>query len=473
MQENQEPYLEEDSVFRAINRYEEMLRRNRFEYFDVFEFEIIIDYFLDQHKFQQANQAIELSLRQHPAASTLRFRLGQMYIQSGKPSKGLHILKEIEHLEGSNCDYYLLLGAAYNILGNKEKAKQAFEDSIKYSYENKDEVIYNIAYSYVNTRRYNQAIHYLLLALEINPENLAVLYELAMVYERLDNWQKAVQYYTEYLEYEPFSYNVWINLGMAYIHTSKYSKAIEAFDYAIAIDPESNSAYFSKANVLIEDSKIEQAIEVYKEVIVVDPFNIQAYTYLGECYEKIGAFQRAIHYYKKAILQDASYSEAWYGIGMCLYHLKKYEESVRCFEKASSIDPENADYWFMLGEVYALVDNENKSAEAFNRTVELDPNDHEAWINRAELSFKQKDIKEAIKILSKGHKFNEDNSSINYKLATYYFHNNQPQEGCHFYERGLLINFTEHTSYYSELPEESSKNQISELLKKFQQNKSK
>jgi predicted Zn-dependent protease len=96
MQESHEHYFEEDSLYQAIARFEDMVRSKTTSYFDVYEFELIVDYYLDQHDFSKAEDALDIALSQHPAAQELKFRLAQLYISSGKPAKGIRLLRDIE-----------------------------------------------------------------------------------------------------------------------------------------------------------------------------------------------------------------------------------------------------------------------------------------------------------------------------------------------------------------------------------------
>jgi len=471
MQESYDHYFEEDSIYNAINKFEDMLKSNVTCYFDVIEFEIIIDYYIDQHDYLRAENAVNLAIKLHPGSNEIKYRQAQLLIQSGKPAKGLRILRVFENLESANSEFFLLKGSALNLLGKQEDATQAFDKAIRTTDSGKDEVIYSIAYSYINTRRYKLAIKYLKLAYEINPQNLAVIHELASVYERIDENEKSEKYYKLYLEQQPFNENVWLSLGMLYSNMQKSVEAIDAYDYAIAINPRNISALFSKANSLVSIDKYKEAVAVFQEIIDCEPNNAQAFVYIGECYEKLAFYKRSIYYFKRAIDIDDFCADAWYGIGIANFQQENYKESLKYVKKAKNIDPENPDFWFMLGQIYRRLNNIERSAEAFNMAVELDPNDSEAWINRAELSFRDNnDLKGAIRILNKAYEFNPDISYINYQLATYYFYNNQSKLAFRHFEKGLSISYGDHFEFLSNLPTKLTK-QLNPLVSKFKNKK--
>ena len=331
MNENYDSFFEEEGIFESINRFEEMINRNASCYFDIHEFETIIDYYLEQHNFNNAKAAIERGLKQHPASSTIKLRLAQIYIQNGKPSKGLHFLREIEPLENCNSEFFLLKGSALNVLGKREDAHRAFDQAIRLTFDNRDDVVFSIAYSYLNTRHYNLAIKYLKLALEINPENLAVIHELALVYEKIDKLEESIQCYKEYIDLDPFAEHIWFNLGMVYSSMERYQEAIEAYEFAIAISPDYISAYFSKGNTQVNSDAFHEAIITFEQILAIEPDNTQAYTYIGECYDKLGLYKRSIYYYRKALCIDKSCSDAWYGLGMAYYNMENFVSCIEFF----------------------------------------------------------------------------------------------------------------------------------------------
>lgn len=466
MNDSYDSFYEEEGVYESISRFEEMVSRNDSCYFDVYEFENIIDYYLDQHNFINAISAIERGLKQHPNSVSLILRLAQIHIQNGKPSKGLQCIREIESVENSNFELHLLKGTALNVLGRKEEAHQSFDKAIALTIENKDDVVFSVACSYLNTRRYNLAIKYLHLAYEINPQNLSVIHELALVYEKTDLPWKSIRYYKKYLDIDPYAEHIWFNLGMVYSGLDEYEKAVEAYDYAIAICPDYVSAYFSKANTFVNLEKYYEAIDTYKQILFIEPDNMQAYSYIGECYDKLGMYRRAIYFYRKALNIDNSFGDAWYGLGMAHYNMKDYTTCIKLFKEANNTDPENPDYWYMLGETYRKLDQFDKSTESFNRAVELDPNDYEAWLSHADIFFMENNISKAISVLNKAYKYNKDVSTINYNLAAYYLYDNQPELAGKFFEKGLLINFSEYGDLFNKYPLVSNNEIFTQLIKK-------
>lgn len=464
-EERYNSFEEEFSV--SIDRYKEMLKRNTSSFFDVFEFENIIDYYLDQKNFAKAKQAAQYGIRQHPSASSLRLKLANILIESGKPSEGLVLLREIEMLEKINPEFFLIKGIAYNFLGKQTQAIQEFDKAITLTTENRDEMIYNIAYSFIQLDRIPKAIKYLLLACEIDPENPLYMHELALCYEKQEDYIKSITYYKKYLDLDPFAENIWFNLGILYAAINDYDNSLEAFDYAIAIHPGYSSAHYNKASTLMSASRYDEAIDIFNELIALEKDNIYAHYNLAECYEKKKEYQKAIKIYENVIKIDHSFADAWFGIGMVFFNQKKYNSAEYNIIKAIKLDTENPDYWFTLAELYQIQKNNQKAADAYKKTVELDPNDYEAWIAYAKIRFDEQEVKDAINILNEAQEYNHNVSTLSYQLAAYYYFDNNKTKASQYFEKGLELNFTEHEDIINRFPGIKKNKVFNKLIRKY------
>ena len=68
MEEDARDFFEGEEIGEAVKRFKKMVNSNKANYFDVFEIEGIVDYFLDEGKVSMANIAIEKGLKMHPAS---------------------------------------------------------------------------------------------------------------------------------------------------------------------------------------------------------------------------------------------------------------------------------------------------------------------------------------------------------------------------------------------------------------------
>ncbi|MGE5449293.1 MAG: tetratricopeptide repeat protein, partial [Bacteroidales bacterium] len=228
--------FEEDDFQEAIARFNEMIDHKGSIYFDVFEWEGIIDHFLEEGDFMLAQKALDSGLAIHPNAISLQIKNAQLLLNEEKPDECLDLLHYIEKIDGNNPEIYLTKGAAYNLQGNFKKAVKAFEHALRMPIDDLDETLYNIGISFGQTGETYLAIKYLEKAYQNNPKNEIVLYELGYYYDRDSQFEKSIEFYNKYLDIDPFNHSVWYNIGITYNRMGKFDKAIEAYDYALALN---------------------------------------------------------------------------------------------------------------------------------------------------------------------------------------------------------------------------------------------
>jgi tetratricopeptide (TPR) repeat protein len=429
-----------------VRRFEDMVKRNKQYYFDVHEFEEIIDYYLDTSKFNKASEAAYFAAKLHPSSLTIQFKLAQVLVDKKQPEKALDIIQKIEVVESSNSEFLVLKGTALNMLGDNEDAKNTFNQAIDAAFENKDDVLLSIAISYEQKDEYEIAIEYLQEAEKICSDNQSVIYEMAFCYDKLELLVQSEEYYQKYLDLDPFSDSAWFNLGLVYSKMDNNEKAIEAYDFALTINEKYASAYFNKANVLANSCEYLKAIDVYKDYCVLDENNPQVFSYIGECYEKLKDCSNSLFYYNRAIEIDKGFSDAWYGIAMVYYLEDKYEETLCNLKKALEIDGENTEYLFSLGNVYEKLKQNLQAIVAYKELTGIDPQDIEAWISWAEILFNGNNVNDAIDVLLKAYAFNNDSAYLDYRIAAYYFFNSDNTNGIDFLKKGLELD----TAFYKE-----------------------
>ncbi|MFN6114838.1 MAG: tetratricopeptide repeat protein, partial [Flavobacteriales bacterium] len=76
----------------CVQRYEAMLHSNGHYFFDVEEFELIIDHYLEQNELRRAQEVLEYARQQHPGSLDLLFSEANVLIGQGKLNKALEVL---------------------------------------------------------------------------------------------------------------------------------------------------------------------------------------------------------------------------------------------------------------------------------------------------------------------------------------------------------------------------------------------
>ena len=212
---------EENEVSELVFRFEQMLRNDNSLFFDVEEYEEIIDYYLDINDLKKSGLAISRASEQHPYHHAFLIRKARLIAGSGKPDKALDLLNQLEKPYGKEIDLIFTRAGVYSMMKQHQKAVDEYLSLIEF-YEEPGEIYTNIAFEYENMGNYNKAVAYLKKALECEPENDMLLYELGYCFEVINRTEDSVKFFLNYIDQNPYSDVAWFNLGIAYSNLELY-----------------------------------------------------------------------------------------------------------------------------------------------------------------------------------------------------------------------------------------------------------
>lgn len=222
-----------------------------------------------------------------------------------------------EDIMSQNAYYHL--GDCYLKLGDKKRARVAFEAASKYDFDkviqedalfNYIKLNYELAYS-----PFNEIINSFLKYIELFPES--------------DKIDQAYDY-----------------LGQAFLTTKNYREALASMEKIKAKSPEvyramQRVAYY-RGLELFTDLKFNDAIEFFNYSLKYGEYNkklkVGAYYWRGESYYRLGNYGKAIQDYREFIFMPGSYqmnefTVAHYNIGYSYFKQKNYPESQSWFRK--------------------------------------------------------------------------------------------------------------------------------------------
>lgn len=467
MSDKNEPVFENEEFLLLLQKYERMRTGDNASFFDVEEFEQIIDYYLDEFQYDQANEAAELGAQQHPGSVEIKYKVVHIYLEQGIGKKAIEMLELIPDWEHTNPEYHYLYGTAQCLTGRNHDAEKSFDHGLELASEDTFEALLNIAIAFENARHYQLAIKYLKQAYEINPDFLSVLYDLGYFHERIDKFEKSVEYYEKYLDIDPFSENVWYNLGVVYFKLKKPAQAIEAYDYSLALNPDYASAYFNKANTYASINNYGKAVDAMKEFLELEPDNTQALSFMGECYEQMYKYNDALAAYKKIIEIDNTDTEGWFGAGMILYQVNKFSEASIYLLKALEFDPKNTDFWINLGYIYEAEGKAQEAIKCYRQVTLIDKNDYEAWMSLVSLLIRMKEFELSLVYLREAFIQFPQDDRLTIKLAECHFRRGKEILGLKYLHMALQSNPTVLEEFTRSYKKALWSKNIQEAVKKY------
>ena len=455
MSENREHVHENEEFHVLLRKYEDMRSGSQSIFFDVEEFEQIIDYYLDDFQYDEAREAAHLGNQQHPTSVEIKYKFIHIYIEQGQPKKALAMLEEIPAWEENNPELFFLKGTALCLLGKLKDAEAQFDRGLELSPDDNYDALVNISIAFENVRHFELAIKYLKKAHQQQPDNLSVLYDLGYFYDRLHRYDQSLKYYEHYLDLDPYSDNVWYNLGIVHHKLEQFDKAVEAYDFSIAINPDYASAYFNKASVWVQGRKYDRAIEAYRDYLEVDPESAQAYSYMGDCYEQMNRLDDALAAFQKVIELDNTDPEGWFGAGMIYHRTGKYQESITYILKSIEFDQSNLDYWINLGYVNEDAGLLEEAVKCYGYVTRTDAADLDGWTALTGLLMKEGNYEQALHFLREAYVHHPEEAAIKLKIAVCQYKLGKRNLAGRFLSEALEKDSDLITEFKYYLPEES------------------
>lgn len=136
---------------------------------------------------------------------------------------------------------------------------------------------------------------------EINALNL-----LGTLQTNINKFEEAIHNLKRASEVDPKFFDVWFNLGLAYKKNNQLDESINAYQSAIAIEPDNSLAYYNLATVYDLKNDTYTAIEYYKKSLEYNKkLSDQEIRYLlGCCSLKVKDFENGWKYYESRLSKD-------------------------------------------------------------------------------------------------------------------------------------------------------------------------
>ncbi len=459
-------YLREEGIQEAINRFKKSLVSGRKSYFDVSEFEGIVEYLLDEGDLKTSEIAALQGIQIHPGAVPLQLKYAQVLLSKGKYQNALKYLNLAEQVELTNPDVHLMKGSAWLVIGNEKEAEKSFRKALKNAGHEKDDILYHIGTSYVQAGDIDKAVSYFEKSLRVNPENELALYDLGFFSDQEGYYQKSIEYYNRYLDIDPFNFSIWFNLGISYNKSGNFEKAIDAYEFALALNDEFDQSLFNIGNAYANAGKYYEAIEKYQEYLMLDAENDDAMCYIGECYLNLEEHRQAEIYYQKAVELNPDNDNAFFGLGLIMWVLKKWKKSIKFIKKALQIDDINVEYWITLAKVYNDTNQPAEAKKALIRAADIESENAEVWLTWAEVFMKNKDVDAAIDIMRTGIEKSDD-AVLKYRLVGLLLEKKQETEAYVLLKLAMKQDFVNINYFFDIYPKAMKNKKLRKIIDEF------
>lgn len=400
----------------SVSKFESMLQKNHIFFFDVDEFEEIVEYYLELGKMSKAKHALQIGLNQHPTAISLKLLQVEVMIFEDELQQASLLLDELEVIEPSNSEIYVQRANLYSKLNKHQKAIELLQYALPLTDDLVD--VYSlIAMEYLFIEDYAQAKKYFKKCLSEDIEDYMSLQQLLFCYDILEENEEAIAFLNAYLDKNPYCEVAWHYLGKQHLIREDLDEALRCFDFAIISDDTFTGAYFEKAKVLEKLGRYEKAIENYKITLTLDDASPLVYLHIGRCFEKMNDDATAEQYYYKAVHEDPQLSKSWMTLADFYYLRGNHIKALKHINKVLHIEDNNPYYWRRCAEIHFCLNDLEKAEYAFSQAVQYGDYSLNTLTNWADLLLFISDYERALQVVSETHRLFPDDITTLYRLA--------------------------------------------------------
>jgi len=354
------------------------------------------------------------------------YNLAYIYKNKNEHEKGLQFLNKALNLCGKKTDKQLRfsicyeLGICYKRTKYYSKSIEMFENAKQLAKDKKirGHVLYELGRVALLVEDFDKALAQFNEGFQISEDNkelfqtviemtqreklLTTLYNEGMTFLQQRKYNQAVEVLSEVYELEPNYKDTNIRLIEAQNQMHKESDLAST---------QNVDKHLKEAETFFSAKKYEQALNKYKGVTEISPFNSIAYYNMGQCYEKLENNEMAIAAYQKALLLKSNFKEATLALTQLggkpldqnikdanftaandLFLQKKYDEAIKEYNIFLKKNPLNFQAQFNLAFCYEQQGELNLAIEHYQESLKMNNASVEASQGLARVKAKRTEI---------------------------------------------------------------------------------
>lgn len=307
-----------------------------------------------------------------------RFYLGTAYEQSGNPAEAAKIFALLlERTKDSSVEskanrvvFQQHLAAAYQDLGENEKAIEIYENIVKNDPQPNPRLMFLLINAYRVNRQVDKAVALGKQQYEKNPGDTSLGLVYARALSDAGKTKEGIEILQKMLLADPSNIDIYVNLSQIYLQTEKYSEAEKILRRAEDKKLDGERVKFQLATIYERQKDFDRAESLFKEVLKDNPKNAVVLNYIGYMLADRGVrLDEAVKYVEEALALDPNNGAYLDSLGWAFYKLNQLDKAEEYLLKAVEIvknDPTIHDH---IGDLYFKTGNLTKAQDAWTRSI--------------------------------------------------------------------------------------------------------
>lgn len=299
--------------------------------------------------------------------------------KKGSFQEALDYFKRAEKLVNDDARKYLLnirIGECHLELNHQKEAGEAFDTAFKIN-PNGAAILARMGETALAEKRFQDAVNYLVKALQLQPGANKLHYQLAMAYRGVGDIQNArlhlqkrgmvgvqpVDPLTAQLKHLVTGFRVHLLAGRLAYRAKRYEEAIVEFRKAVDADPSKPAGHVNLGVTYSNLGRFEEAITQFNEAVKLDPENLTVHFNLGTLYGHLGQQEKAAQHLRIVVDKSPDDAQAHINLGNILLDMKRYDEALKLYRTAVGLDSSLQTPWLKMFSIY---NSQKKYKKAMN-----------------------------------------------------------------------------------------------------------
>lgn len=382
--------------------------------------------FTKQNQTKEAIQQYKKALKIDPKNHNAYYNLGLIYAKTKQLDEAIVIVDQgILNCKGDLGSFYRLKANCLSDMGRYKESLPLFFKDLEEGSTDSSNVNYNLGYTYIKLKEYENALLYLNKFIEVESVrggkcNDAYFYA-ATCYMELKDYASAVSFYDLALTDSKF-YSYYYNKAEALHQLNKNEEAIATVSEGIENNLDKEILYHKRYQIYRDLKQKDKSFEDLKKAYLINPSEPDVLFDMGTYYSEDNRMDDAIKCYHKCIALNKNLTGAYNNLANIYKENRLKSDSAEFYyKKAIETLPNEASFYYNFANYYKNIDKYDNSIELYKKAVELNPELSSAYRNMGIVYSLKKDIDEAIKCVHKALEINPEDDANNALLASLYF----------------------------------------------------
>jgi tetratricopeptide (TPR) repeat protein len=230
------------------------------------------DILFQLQRYEEAIEAYKKTLKINDNVYEAWYNIAQCYHQIKEYKEASKAYEKAVELKPDQAIAWYQLGNILSQLEKYEDAVEAYDKAVRFN-QRYIPAWYSRGNALMKWEKPEEALqsYQTALSLEESEENPELLYSIAWSLHQLRRYEEAIDRYNQVISLEPENYQAWYNRGNAFYKLERSSEAIASYNQAVAIKPDHYESWYSRGNVLVTLQRYQEAIASYDRALRYEP----------------------------------------------------------------------------------------------------------------------------------------------------------------------------------------------------------